>query len=302
MNMSVEQERFNVGQKVTVVGSAVNIVLFLLKLGGGFFGHSQALIADAVHSLSDFVTDIVAFTGIALSQKEVDADHHYGHGKYETLAGAFIGLILFAVSFGLFWSSGEEVYIYFKGETLPRPAFVTVIIAAVSVLFKELLFHYTNHYAKKYDSTVLKANAWHHRSDALSSVAAIFGIGGAIFLGEKWRVLDPVAGICVSFMIFKVAFDILKVNINELLEASLPSEVESSILRQIRTVPGAESPHNLKTRKIGSAIAMEVHILVEPTLTIVEAHDIATRVEKRLHHRYGDQTFISIHVEPKGEE
>lgn len=284
--------------KVTWIGSIVNFLLLVFKFIAGILGHSSALVADAVHSLSDFVTDIVVIVFVKISGKPEDEDHKYGHGKYETLATAIIGLALFAVGIGLLVDGAIKVTEVLKGAVLPQPSMIALIAAAISITAKEILYRYTIREGRKLDSQAVIANAWHHRSDAFSSIGTFIGIGGAICLGEKWRILDPIAAIAVSAFIIKVAAELIKPCIDELLERSLPAETEKRILEIIGSFPEISSPHHLRTRRIGNHIAIEVHIRMEGQTTLQEAHAIATDVENRLKEEFGAETHIGIHMEP----
>ena len=284
--------------RITWIGSIVNFLLLIFKFVAGFLGHSSALVADAVHSLSDFVTDIIVIVFVKISGKPEDEDHKYGHGKYETLATALIGLALFAVGVGLLAGGVTKVVEVIKGAILPAPSIVALIAAAVSIVSKEILYRYTVRVGKNLNSQAVIANAWHHRSDAFSSVGTLVGIGGAIFLGEKWRVLDPIAAIVVSAFILKVAIDLIKPCVDELLERSLPFETERQILDIITSFPEISSPHHLRTRRIGNHIAIEVHLRMDGQTTLENAHAIATAVEKRLKEEFGPDTHIGIHMEP----
>lgn len=284
--------------KVTWIGSIVNFLLLVLKFIAGILGHSSALIADAVHSLSDFVTDIIVIVFVRISGKPEDEDHKYGHGKYETLATAVIGLVLFGAGIGLLVDGAIKVTEVLKGAVLPQPSMIALIAAAISITAKEILYRYTVREGRKLDSQAVIANAWHHRSDALSSIGTFIGIGGAICLGEKWRILDPIAAIAVSAFIIKVAAELIKPCIDELLERSLPAETEKRILEIIGSFPEISSPHHLRTRRIGNHIAIEVHIRMEGQTTLQEAHAIATDVENRLKEEFGAETHIGIHMEP----
>ncbi len=284
--------------KVTYIGSVVNIILTGCKLFAGFAGNSRAMIADAVHSLSDFATDIVVILSFFISEKPEDESHSYGHGKFETLASVIIGLALFAVGLGIIYSSSSAIFDYFNGIPIQKPGIIAIAAAAVSILSKEALYQYTKVYAVKLNSSAMLANAWHHRSDAFSSIATLIGISASVFFGEKFRICDPIAGIAVSFFIIKVAFDIAKDSFNELMEASLSKETEKEILEIISNVNGAQNPHKLRTRKIGNKIAVDVHINVNAELNIVEAHNIATEVEKALFEKHGEDIFVNVHIEP----
>ena len=284
--------------KVTWIGSVVNFLLLAFKFAAGILGHSAALVADAVHSLSDFATDIIVIVFVRISGKPEDEDHKYGHGKYETLATAAIGLILFAVGIGILVNGATSVGDFLKGKVLPAPSIVALIVAAISIISKEILYRYTINEGKKLNSQAVIANAWHHRSDAFSSIGTLIGIGGAIFLGEKWRILDPIAAIVVSGFIMKVATDLLKPCIDELLERSLPAETEQKILELISSFPEVSSPHHLRTRRIGNHFAIEVHIRMDGQTTLEKAHHTATLIERRIKEEFGPETHIGIHMEP----
>ena len=285
--------------KVTIIGSSVNFLLLVFKFVAGFMGHSAAMLADAVHSLSDFVTDLVVIVFVRISNKPQDKTHDYGHGKYETLATAIIGLLLLVVGFGILWNGASSIYAFIKGQQLEKPGMVALIAALVSIVAKEILYQYTVIEGKKLDSQAVIANAWHHRSDALSSIGTAIGIGGAILLGENWRVLDPVAAVIVSFFIIKVAIQLLIPCVDELLEKSLPDEVEKEIEQALLSFPGVSEPHHLRTRRIGSYYAIEVHVRMDGNITLEEAHVTATAIEHRLKNIFGEGTLINIHVEPK---
>jgi cation diffusion facilitator family transporter len=284
--------------RVTLVGSVVNLLLFVFKFVAGILGHSAAMLADAVHSLSDFVTDIIVIVFVRISSKPEDEGHDYGHGKYETLATAIIGLILLFVGFGILWNGATSIWDFWQGGELKEPGMLALWAALVSILFKELLYQYTVLKGRRLNSQAVVANAWHHRSDALSSIGTAVGIGGAILLGEQWLVLDPLAAVVVSLFIMKVAIQLLVPCVEELLEKSLPAEVEEKIKQEILAFPGVTSPHHLRTRRIGSSYAIEVHIRMDGQITLEEAHHTATAIENRLKSEFGSRTYINIHVEP----
>ena len=290
-----ERERF----RVTWIGSIVNLLLLIFKFVAGIVGHSAAMVADAVHSLSDFVTDVIVILFVRISGKPQDEGHDYGHGKYETLATAIIGIILFFVGVGILYNGTTSVIDTLGGKTLVKPSIWALIVAAISILSKELLYRYTIYKGKHLNSQALTANAWHHRSDALSSIGTLIGIGGAICLGEQWRILDPIAAIVVSIFIMKVAMQLLKPCVDELLERSLPADTENKILEIIGSFPEVSAPHNLRTRRIGNHIAIEVHIRMAGEISLLEAHTIATNIERRLKDEFGNMTHIGIHMEPK---
>ena len=276
----------------------VNIVLFAFKLVAGIVGRSGAMIADAAHSASDFATDIVVLAFVRISAKPRDDDHHWGHGKYETLASLIIGVALFAVGVDIFIDSAEKISAVLHGEVLPRPGIIAIVAAAISIVAKEALYQYTVRKARKLDSPSVEANAWHHRSDALSSIGALLGIGAAYFLGEKWRIADPIAAIVVAALIIKVAIDLCRTALAELLEKSLPKEVEEEILSIISATPNVYKPHNLRTRRIGADIAIEVHIRVDGSMTVLDSHEISRGIERALRERFGECTAVAIHIEP----
>ena len=277
----------------------VNFLLLIFKFAAGIIGNSAAMIADAVHSLSDFVTDIVVLLFINISSKPKDEGHDYGHGKYETMATTIIGIALLFVGIVLFWSGIQKIYgFFFLNQELSEPGYIALIAAFVSIVTKEILYQATARVGKKENSQAVIANAWHHRSDALSSIGTAIGIGGAILLGEKWRVLDPIAAVIVSIFIVKVSLKLVIPAANELLEKSLPKVTEDEILSLICKTPGVKSPHNLYTRRIGNEIAIEVHIRVDGNTTVMNAHEMTKEIESRLRTKFGSQTHITLHVEP----
>lgn len=285
--------------KVTLAGSLVNVILVAFKFAAGILGRSAAMIADAVHSLSDLVTDVIVIVFVRISSRPEDKDHDYGHGKYETLATFLIGAALLIVGIGICWSGVEKIIRFFHGDSLDSPGWIAFVAALVSVVSKELLFHYTRVIGKRYDSPAVVANAWHHRSDAFSSIGTAAGIGGAILLGESWRVLDPLAAVIVSVFIIQVAVKQLKTCIDELLEHSLPDDIEQDITRIILSFDGVSQPHHLRTRRIGNHYAIDIHVRMDGSMPLYAAHEKATAIENKLKEAYGKGTYISIHVEPK---
>lgn len=284
--------------QVTIYGSLVNIALVILKFIAGFLGQSAAMIADAVHSLSDLITDLIVIVFVRLSSKPQDKGHDYGHGKYETLATLLVGVALLAVGGGILKNGIDDIRIYLSGGALSSPGWIALIAALLSIVSKEILFRYTNRVGRKLDSPAVIANAWHHRSDALSSIGTGIGIGGAILLGEQWRVLDPLAAVIVSLFILKVALYMVKPCIDELLEKSLPDEVEQAISEQVLSFPEVSELHHLRTRRIGSYYALEMHVRMDGNLSLHDAHAVTVLIEKKLRAMYGENTIINIHVEP----
>ena len=285
--------------RVTLTGSIVNLLLVGLKAVAGIVGHSSAMISDAVHSLSDFVTDIVVLIFVRISGRPQDEDHDYGHGKYETVATLFIGLALAAAAIGIVVNGAGKLARWLQGEDLPSPGKLALWAALISIVAKELLYQYTRIKGRKLNSKALEANAWHHRSDALSSIGAAIGIGGAIILGNRWTVLDPLASIVVGAMLVKVAWDLLGPSFGELTDSSLPASTEQEMLQIISSVEGVEDPHNLRTRRIGNRIAAEVHIRLDGNQSLEEAHEKASEVERRFRDRFGAESHIIVHMEPK---
>lgn len=284
--------------RVTLVGSVVNLLLVGVKFVAGIAGHSAAMISDAVHSLSDFVTDIVVLVFVRISAQPQDEGHDYGHGKFETMATLLIGLALAAAAIGIVVSGAGKLAAWLQGEDLPSPGKLALWAALLSILAKEVLYQYTRIKGQKLDSPALEANAWHHRSDALSSVGAAIGIGGAILLGNRWTVLDPLASIVVGLMLVKVAWDLLGPSFRELTDSSLPKETEAEMLEIIQGIDGVQDPHNLRTRRVGNRIVAEVHIRLDGSQSLSEAHEKATEVERRIKARFGQQSHIVVHMEP----
>ena len=287
--------------KVTLVGSVVNIILLLLKFLAGILGRSSAMIADAVHSLSDFVTDIIVLVFVKISNKPKDQTHDYGHGKFETLELTLIGVALMAVAIGIVVKGALKIAAWANGESLEAPEMIAFWAAILSIVMKEAVYRYSIIKARKLNSKAVEANAWHHRSDALSSIGTAVGIGGAVFMGPRWTILDPIASVVVGAFIIKVAFDLLKNGFGDLMEQSLPDSVENEILELVANVPGVSDPHNLKTRRIGNHYAIELHIRMDGGITLNEAHDKASEVEQLLRLRYGEETHVAVHAEPEKE-
>ena len=292
--MNREREIF----KVTLVGSAVNVLLTVFKFVAGIVGHSAAMTADAVHSLSDLLTDAIVLVFVRISGKPEDVGHDYGHGKYETLATTIIGIALAAVAVGIGWKAVESLLFWHRGGTLAAPGILALWAAVVSVVLKELVYRYTVRRGKALNSPAVEANAWHHRSDALSSLGTLAGIGGAILLGDRWTVLDPLAGLIVSLFILRVAWKLLKGGFDELMEASLPDEVEKEILDIVTSFPDVCDPHHLRTRRIGSRYAIELHIRMDGAMPLAESHARTCEIEQALKTHFGDRTHITLHVEP----
>lgn len=284
--------------KVTAVGSVVNVALTIFKFVAGILGRSSAMVADAVHSLSDLVTDAIIFIFVRAASKPQDRTHEYGHGKYETLATLIVGCVLIAVGIGIMVAGVKDCIAFFQGDAGEPPKMIALIAAVISILLKEWVFRYTRNKGRKINSPILIANAWHHRTDAFSSVATLVGVAGAMFLGKKGLILDPLAAILVSFYICKSGYEIVKPSLDELLERALPAETEKEIRQLLKSVDGIEGVHQLKTRKIGNQIAIEAHTEMDGGMSLEDAHKLATLAERKLRKRFGAKTHIGIHMEP----
>ena len=285
--------------EVTAIGSVVNILLVIFKFVAGFVGRSSAMVADAVHSLTDLLTDLIIIVFVRKASKPIDHTHEYGHGKFETLATLIIGVILILVGLGIMISGVEDCIKFFQGDPGKKPRMIALIAAVLSIALKEGAYRYTLSQGNKINSPVLIANAWHHRSDAFSSIATLIGVAGSMFLGKNGLILDPLAAIIVSFYICKSGYDVIKPSIDELLEKSLPLTTEKEIREILKSIEGIEGVHNLKTRKIGNRIAIEAHTEMDGDISLYQAHEIATSAEKAIKKKYGQKTHVGIHMEPK---
>lgn len=294
----MNNERRNAMMFITKLGFVMNIFLTIIKLLAGIFGRSSAMIADAVHSLSDILSDIIVLLFIDVASKPKDQNHKYGHGKFETFASFSVGLLLAIAGIGMLYSALGLILEIFQGNSIQKPGMIAIGGALLSIVVKEYLFWKTIKIGKKHNSDAIIANAWHHRSDAFSSIAALIGISGAYFLGEKFYILDPIAAALVSFFILKVAYQIAKPAYHELLEQSLPIEIENKILEIAKSVEHVEKPHSLKTRKIGANFAIELHIYFPNNFTVEKSHAITEIIEEKIKAEFGENTHISIHVEP----
>lgn len=286
-------------RKATLVGLWINVALVILKLFFGYWGKSDALVADGYHSLSDFVTDFIVIVFVATAYKKADREHPYGHGKFETIASVLISLILLLVGLTIGYEGVVTLLSGLRGEILPRPDIWTLYVAVFSIVAKEFCYRYNMRYARKLDSSALKANAWHHRSDAISSVATVIGVSFALFLGDKWRIMDPIASIAIAVMIAWSSVKIAMPSINELLEISLPARTIRKMYEIIRQVSGVLRVHNLKSRRNGHSYIVDVNIHVDPDITVREGHAIASRVERQLHKEFGSDMIIYVHTEPE---
>ncbi|MDD7252119.1 MAG: cation diffusion facilitator family transporter [Prevotellaceae bacterium] len=284
--------------RVTLAGSGINLLLVAFKMVAGIMGASAAMIADAVHSLSDLLTDFVVLIFVRISSRPQDKDHDYGHGKYETLATALIGISLLGVGAMICLNGLEKIYDVWQGYHLASPGWIALVAAIVSVGMKEWAYRFTAKVGYEVGSQAVVANAWHHRSDALSSIGTALGVGGAILLGEGWTVLDPLAAVCVSFFIIRTSYELIRQSVDELLEKSLPEQTEQEIVAIAESEPEVSEVHNLRTRRIGSHVAIEMHLRMPGAISLYASHLHATHIEQRLRERFGASTHIGIHVEP----
>ena len=275
---------------ITNVGIVVNIILTVLKVLVGIFGHSMALIADGIHSFSDMITDVVVLVGVHFGSKEADSKHPYGHGKIETFATTIIALILAIVGLGMIYGAASNI-----AEPQAAPSFITLIIAFISIIAKEALYHATKRYARRTHSSSLHANAWHHRSDAFSSVAVVIGIG-AVLLGFEYG--DHLAAMAVGLMIALAGWRILVDCIQEFTEGAVDQETIEKIEEIINTNDNIRQWHKLRTRLVGREVFLDFHILVDPELNVADAHRIADNLENSLHNQMARPVNITVHIEP----
>ena len=295
----MDTSNFKVVRKVTLVGLWINVALVAAKLFFGYWGRSDALVADGYHSVSDFITDFIVIAFVSASYKKADKEHPYGHGKFETIATVLISIVLLCVGVFIGYEGITTLISAIHGEILPRPDIWTLYVAVFSILAKEFCYRYTVYYAGKVDSPALKANAWHHRSDAISSVATLAGVSFALFMGARWRIMDPIASVVIAFMIIVPAIRIAMPSINELLEASLPPSTIRQMTEIIKSVPGVLKVHNLRSRRNGHSCLVDVNIHVDPDISVRQGHAIASDVERHLHKAFGSDMIIYVHIEPQ---
>ena len=280
----------NSGIKVTLVGIASNLALSIIKFIGGIIGNSSAMVADAVHSLSDLLTDVVVLITIKIGQKPKDDDHPYGHGRAESVGTAVVGFFIILAGIGLSYEAWEIVQ-----SGVPRiPELLAAGAALISIFIKEWLFRYTRSVGKKSNSSILLANAWHHRSDAISSIAALIGILGSM---AGFPVLDPIASVMVSFMIMKVGYELTLGGFHDLMDTAITEKDNQKLQATIDNISGVICSHDLRTRKIGEEILMDVHIQVNSDLTVTEGHEVAERVRRYLIKNYPNTQDILVHVD-----
>ena len=287
------REKIGAGKKVTIAGLFINCFLIVLKLVTGFLGNSQALIADAVHSVSDLFTDAIVLFGIYIGRRPPDKDHHFGHARIETLASAIVGIILIATAAYLGFRAVKGTY----GHITYHPTPLALFGAGMSIVFKEALYQYTVKTGRNLKSQLIVANAWHHRSDALSSVAVLVGVAGAI-IRPAWHILDAYATLLVSFLILKVGVDIIKTSLIEMSDAAPPQEVTERIKVCSSGVEGVLGTHDIRVRTLGGLLQVEIHIVVNGQLTVSQGHQISKEVEECLMEEIIDIEKIIVHVDP----
>ena len=293
----INQRRNSEEKRCTLVGMTSDVCLSAIKIVTGIVGHSSAILADGIHSIGDTVTDGLVYAMVRLSGKGVDERYRYGRGKYETLAAFLISIILVIVALGLMIDGVRDVWGALQGETLARPHNIALIVGIIAVIVKEGLYQYTRMMGRKTGSSALKVYAWHHRADALSTAATLLGVAGAMFLGERWRVLDPLAAIVVSVLILTLAWRMGRPAAEELLEVSLPHDEQEKIAAIVNGTSGVKAFHNLRTRRNGNLRVVDMHIKVDGDLNVNAAHDITQQIERQLTKALGE-VLTNIHVEP----
>ena len=295
MKINDKKKALKIINKVAIVTIVVNLVLAVGKFLAGIFGHSTAMISDAVHSSSDVLSTLIVLVGARIAVKNEDKDHNYGHDKFESIASILLAMLLFATALALGWTGIKSIAAAAKGGGFVKPTIAALIAAIVSIVVKEGMYWYTIYYAKKIDSQALKADAWHHRSDAFSSVAGFVGILGAM-LGVY--VLEGIATVLIALLIIKVSYDIVKIVLRQLTDHAAPEELVGKIYKTINDDEDVKNVDLLKTRISGSIIYVEAEIAVDRELSIVEAHDIAQRVHDKIETTFEEVRHIVIHVNP----
>ena len=282
--------------RATYVGAAINVFQTIIKIGFGILGQSAALIADGIHSLSDLLSDLLVIIAVKLGSREADHEHPYGHRRFETIATVILGIGLIVVSGAIIWSVMERMA---HPEKLPVPDVMTLGIAAISILVNEWLYHYTKRIARRTRSKLLLANAWHQRSDAITSLVVLFGIG-AVLLG--YPLADAVAAVVVALMVAKIGLNLVIQSIKELVDTSLPPETVDEIRTAIHAIDGVEGIHLLRTRQMGEDAYIDAHIVVDPRITVSEGHMIGDAVRDDLIKRFDDVMDVLVHVDPEDDE
>lgn len=292
-------EAISVARHVTWVGFWWNAFLGVIKVVGGIFSRSSALVADGIHSFSDFFSDIVVIMMVGISRKKPDKHYPFGHGRFEALATVILSLVLLLVAIGILYEGIVNIVEFAHGKILPKPGWIALLIIVISIITKEWLFHYTRNAGIRIKSEVVIANAWHHRSDSFSSIATLIGVGGAFFFGDSMRILDPIAAIVVGIFIIVVSIQLALPAIREMLGVSLPKEQKTAIIRALKHTPGVMSYQDFKTFKSGNDGYVMVHIKVDPDISVREAHHIASMAEHNMKMAVTDLNITaSTHIEP----
>ncbi len=296
-----EKDKERYSRKVTMVGGLFNVVLALLKGGVGIWSGSAALVSGAVHSLSDLIGDGVVFVGALLGGSRQDERHPYGHGKYETLATLGVAVMLFVAGFGLAWEAVQQILeIQESGASSLRPIPVIALTAVlVTAVVKELLYRWSESWASRLNSLMLRAYALHHRIDALGSLAVGAGVAGAIFLGPSARILDPVTALIVSFFIFSQGVTIAKGALAQLLDMSAAREELDFIRSAVQGIPEFQELHALRARRVGNLMTIEMHVKVSGDMTVSMTERLLTSLEDKLSERYGRELLVTVQVEPE---
>jgi cation diffusion facilitator family transporter len=293
---TLDNPRYREVRKVTLIGSVVDLSLGVAKILIGWLAHSQALIADGLHSLSDLATDFIVLYAAKHSHRDADEDHPYGHGRIETLATVGLGIALIAVAVGIGFDAVRRLN---EPELLLTPGLVALGIAIVSVISKEAIYQYTRNAARRLRSNMLMANAWHSRSDAISSIVVVIGVAGAM-MGHAY--LDSVAAIAVAVMIAKIGFDLVRDSSKELIDTALEPEVTEAIRREVFNVDGVRALHMLRSRRSGSDALVDLHLQVDPRISVSEGHQIGDTVRRQLLDRVEEVTDVTVHVDPEDDE
>ncbi len=295
MNENVETKRI---YSVTLRGTVINVLLLVLKFAAAIFGHSAAILADAVHSLSDLLTDIIVLISVKLGIRPHEKPNDFFHGKFELMSTAVVGLILFVIGLLLCYFGMRDTIRAFQGTVFERPGYIALFAAILSIILKEWAYRFTIRTARETGALILAANAWHHRSDAYSSIGTTIGIFFAMILGERWRVLDPITSVIVSIFIMRVAVRLIFNAINVSTDTKLPEDIEHDILDIANSEEGVGEVHHLMTRRMGDDIGVEMHIYMPGHLTISQAYQHTTSIEQKLREKYGPNTYVGIYIEP----
>ncbi len=293
---SSPEQRKKETNRITLWGVAVNLFLAVIKVVGGIYGQSQALLADGIHSLSDLASDAMVLLAVKHAGEDADEDHPYGHARYETLATVALGLLLMIVAGGIAYKAVLRLE---HPEEIMMPAFFTLIIAAISIISNEWLYQATHRVAQKIRSPMLEANAWHHRSDAVSSIVVLIGIG-ATYLG--YPLLDAIAAILVALMIAKIGLDLSRQSLQELVDTALEPEMVEQIKQTILRIDDVRELHLLRTRRMGHHALVDVHIQVSPKLSVSEGHHITESVEDALCNKFEEINDVTVHIDPEDDE